>query len=84
MAKGVNPGKDWCEMSKIVIYFSTGDTYFGKYTLIYSSWITVDYAYVYILAKITLISFNLCLQNGHKKEICLYIMHQELHTAVQS
>ena len=63
------------------IYFSTGDTYFGKHTLIYSSWITVDYSYVYIFAKITLISFNLCLQNGRKKEICLYSMHQELHTA---
>ena len=57
------------------IYFSTGDAYFGKHTLIYSGWITVDYAYVYIFAKITLISFNLCLQIGRKKEICLNIMH---------
>ena len=56
------------------IYFSNGDTYFGKHTLIYSSWITVDYAYVYIFAKITLISFNLCLQNGRLKEICLYTL----------
>ena len=70
--------------NKYYLFFDWRYIYFGKHTLIYSSWITVDYAYVNIFAKIILISFNLCLQNGRKKEICLYIMHQELHTAVQS
>ena len=44
-----------------ILFFDWKYIYVGKNTFIYYSGITVAHVYVNIFAKITLISFNLCL-----------------------